>query len=191
MISTGRVTVKPEEFKLVEFDRAEIVAVIERLLDAIGLDRPVVLDVDQTTPLGATSVESVDPIVIHAQSGALEDPRRLRQLSPSGAAQNLGRLLIRVADRLDPAFTAGGEPPADSKLTLLQHEAWDTYALGRLVRLGFTHHADRQSALYRFRTRHGFTDGADERFDALWRGSGLTWGDIDRLSAEAAAVTAA
>jgi hypothetical protein len=138
----SRITIEPDTFTLVEFDRDELTAIVERLLDATGLDRPVVLDIDQTTPLGEAKVVAVDPaIVLHVESGALEDPRRIRQLSPSGASNVLGRLLFRVRDRLDPAF---GDPPPDAELDLARSTAWDVYAVGRLVRLGFHHHQDRQ-----------------------------------------------
>jgi len=185
----SRVTIEPETFTLVEFDRDELAGVVERLLDAIGLDRDVVVEIDQTTPLGEAKVVDVEPVVrLHLESGALEDPKRLRQLSPSGAANVLGRLLFRVRDRLDPTF---GDPPADRELGLERAAAWDVYAVGRLVRLGFRHHNERQRRLYQFRTRHGFTDAADAAFEALWDGVDLTWADVERLSAEAASATAA
>jgi len=185
----NRVTILPEEpFTLIEFDRGELVGVIERLLDATGLDRPVVLEIDQTTPLGEAKVLEVDPEVrLYVESGALEDPKRLRKLSASGSANVLGRLLFRVRDRLDPAF---GDPPADAELGLERSTAWDVYAVGRLVRLGFRHHDDRQRRLYQFRTRHGFSDATDQSFEALWNGDGLTWADVERLSATAKAAAA-
>jgi hypothetical protein len=184
---SNRVTIEPEEFTLVEFDRSELTALIETLLDAIGLDRAVILEVDQTTPLGHAEVRSVgEPIVLHVESGALEDPRRLRKLSVSGAATVLGRLLFRVRDRLDPAF---GDPPPDDAMSLALSAAWDVYAAGRLVRLGFRHFDDRQRRLYQFRTRHDFSDASDTSFEALWNGDGLTWADLERLSTEALAPT--
>jgi hypothetical protein len=177
------VRIEPERFSLVEFDRDELGTIVEQLLAAVGLDRPVVLEVDQTTPLGEAKVVAVDPEVrLHLESGALEDPKRLRKLSPSGAANVLGRLLFRVRDRLDPGF---GDPPADADLSLELSTAWDVYAVGRLVRLGFRHENDRQRRLYQFRTRHGFSDAADEAFEALWTGDDLTWADLERLSAGA------
>lgn len=182
MKAAGRVTIEPEEFKLVEFDRLELARLIEGLLDATGLDGPLTLEIDQTTPLGAATVVSIDPLKLHVESGALEDPRRIRQLSVGGATNVLGRLLFRVRDRQDPAF---GAPPPDAELTLPQSSAWDVYAVGRLIRLGFTHWDERQRRLYQFRTRHGFTDTADAVFDALWTGENLTWADIDRFSTEA------
>jgi hypothetical protein len=180
----SKVTIEPDTFTLVEFDRDELASVVERLLDAIGLDRDVVLEIDQTTPLGEAKVVAVDDAAVrlHVESGALEDPKRLRQLSPTGSANVLGRLLFRVRDRLDPSF---GEPPGDAELGLERSAAWDVYAVGRLVRLGFRHENDRQRRLYQFRTRHGFTDAADASFEALWSGDGLTWSDIERLSTAA------
>jgi hypothetical protein len=184
---TGRVTVEPETFTLVDFDAGAIAELIEGLLDAVGIDQPVRIEVDQTTPLGHAQVVSIDPIVLTVESGALEDPRRLRQLSPGGATNVLGRLLFRTRDRMDPAF---GDPPTDDELSLELHAAWDVYAVGRLVRLGHTNFDERQRRLYQFRTRHGFSDATDAAFDALWSGEGLTWADIERISVEARAATA-
>jgi hypothetical protein len=94
----------------------------------------------------------------------------------------LGRLFFRIRDRLDPAF---GEPPPDSELSLAQSTAWDAYAVGRAVRLGYP--ASRQRRLYRFRNRHGFSDTADAVFDRLWNAEGLTWADIQAAVDETAA----
>jgi hypothetical protein len=184
---TGRVTVEPQTFTLVEFDAAAIAELLEGLLDAVGIDAPVHLEVDQTTPLGHAEVASLDPIVLKVESGALEDPRRLRQLSPAGAANVLGRLLFRTRDRLDPTF---GDPPSDQELPIELHAAWDAYAVGRLVRMGHANFDERQRRLYQFRTRHGFSDAADVAFAALWDGEGLTWADVERHSAEARAAQA-
>jgi hypothetical protein len=180
MGTTGRVTLEPATFALVDFDPDELVALVEGLLDDVGLDAPVRLEVDQTTPLGHTAVRSIDPIVLFCESGALEDPRKLRALSPSGASIELGRMLFRVRDRLDPAF---GAPADDDAVTLQEHAAWDAYAVGRVVRAGHTHYDERQRRLYQFRTRHGFSDAGDAAFAALWDGTDLTWTDIQHLSA--------
>jgi hypothetical protein len=180
------VSVTPETFTLVSYDSAEIASIIDELIAAIGLpaDLDVRLEVDESTPLGRAHIASIDPLLITVESGALEDPKRPRNLSRTGSADVLGRLMFRVRDRLDPAF---GEPPEDDKLTLPQSVAWDAYCVGRLVRLGFTHYDNRQRRLYHFRNRHGFSDAADEAFDRLWTSDGLTWSDITALSDSAVA----
>src|SRR5690606_24422434 len=110
-----------------------------------------------------------------------------RSFSPSATANVVGRLLLRVRDRLDPAF---GAAPADGELTLQRAAAWDAYCVGRLVRLGHDRFDERQRRLYQFRTRHGFTDAVDAAFAALWEGDDLTWADVERLSREAASAAA-
>jgi hypothetical protein len=182
------VTVTPDSFTMVEFSAADIAAVGELLLADIGLPAgtDLVVEVDETTPLGRSRVTSLDPVTIQVESGALEDAKNPRNLSEPAAADVLGRLLFRVRDRLDPAF---GDPPPDSDLSLAQSVAWDAYAVGRLARLGYR--GQRQRRLYHFRNRHGFSDAADSAFEQLWTAEILTWAEIDALSSEALATSAA
>jgi len=178
------VEVRPEEFSMVSFDAAEIRALVEKLVGEVGLppELPVVVEIDETTPMGHAHATSVDPVVLSLESGALEDPKRPRQVSTEGATDVIGRLLFEVRDRLDPAF---GDPPEDGDLTLAQASSWQTYCVGRLGRLG--HKVQRQRRLYHFRNRHGFTDAADAAFDHLWTADGLTWADIEAASTGARA----
>jgi hypothetical protein len=173
------VVVRPDEFSLVEFDSAEVRALIGALASDVGLpvDLDITLEVDETTPLGNARLTSLDPVVISVESGALEDAKRPRQLDPVGASDVLGRLLFEVRDRLDPAF---GDPPPSDQLTLQQASAWQAYCVGRVGRLG--HRVQRQRRLYHFRNRHGFTDAADAAFARLWSGQDLTWSDINAIS---------
>lgn len=173
------VTVSPEEWKFVRFDTERIVAVASTLADQVGITVPIRIEVDETTPLGRVSVTSYEPLVVNAESGAFEDPKSPRELSERSVADVLGRLFFRIRDRLDPAF---GSPPPDSDLTLAQSTAWDAYAVGRSVRLGYP--ASRQRRLYHFRNRHGFSDTADAVFDRLWESDGLTWADLEAAVAE-------
>jgi len=143
----------------------------------VGLPEDVRIEVvvDEQNPFGKTSVDVAGrTVTVSVEGGAFEDPQRLRQFSEANARLVLGRLLFRVADRLDPAF---GHPPADAELTPAEHTAWDAYAVGRYSRrLGVDGGRDRRR--YAFRIRHGFSDTADRAFDGLWAGVGLTWADI-------------
>jgi hypothetical protein len=178
------VEIRPTEFSMVFFDAAEIQGIVEDLAREIGLpaELPITVDIDETTPMGHAQLASVDPVVLRLESGALEDPKRPRQLNPDGAVDVLGRLLFEVRDRLDPAF---GDPPPDGELTLPQSVAWQAHCVGRLGRLG--HRVQRQRRLYQFRNRHGFTDAADEAFDRLWTADQLTWAEIVAISDDARA----
>lgn len=178
-------TVEPSEFQFVHFDAGEIAAVTDELVAKIGLDpsTEVVIEIDETSALGHTELVSIDPVRIQTQSGALENPKKLRHFSAEVATDTLGRYLLRAADRMDDGFA---DAPTDDDLTLEQRAAWDVYTTGRLHRMGFV--TQRQRFLYTFRNRHGFTDTADAAFEQLWNGDGLTWADIDKISAEAAAV---
>jgi hypothetical protein len=176
------VEVRPSEFSMVFFDAAEIQGIVEKLVAEIGLpeDLSVTVDVDETTPMGRALVQSVDPLVITAESGAFEDVKAPRRLSVPGTVDVLGKLLFSVRDRLDPAF---GDPPATDELTLQESVAWEVYCVGRLGRLG--HPVQRQRRLYQFRNRHGFTDAADAAFTQLWDAEDLTWPEIKAISEDA------
>jgi hypothetical protein len=173
------VEVRPETFSMVFFDAAEIRAIVEKLAAEVGLpaDLAITVEIDETTPMGRSLLQSVDPVVLSLESGGLEDPKRPRHLDEAGAIDVLGRLLFEVKDRRDPAF---GEPPPEDDLSLPESVAWQVYCVGRLGRLG--HQVQRQRRLYHFRNRHGFTDAADEAFDRLWSAEGLTWADIEGTS---------
>ena len=172
------VTVIPQTFNFVAYDAALIERVAEELLATLGLDRDVHIEVDETTPLSRTRVEIGDTISIRAESGAFEDTKRPRQQSEVATATSLGRLLLRVKDRLNGGF---GEAPPDDQLTLAQVAAWETYSVGRLARLGVE--VNEQRWRYNFRNRHGFTDDADEAFNRLWSSDGLTWAELDSITA--------
>lgn len=178
------VEVRPETFTMVFFDAAEIQAIVERLAAEIGLpaDLSITIDIDETTPMGRSVLQSVDPVILSLESGALEDPKRPRQLNEEGAIDVLGRLLFEVRDRLDPAF--GDAPPGD-ELSLAHSTAWQVHCVARLGRLG--HRVQRQRRLYQFRNRHGFTDAADLAFDRLWTAEQLSWADIVATSDDARA----
>jgi len=171
------VTVTPQEFKYVAYDAALIQRVAEELLDSLGIDRDVAIEVDETTPLARTRVEIGDTISIRAESGAFEDTKRPRQQSENATATSLGRVLLRVNDRLIGGF---GEAPPDDDLSLAQVAAWDTYCVGRLSRLGIA--ANEQRWRYNFRNRHGFTDAADEAFNQLWASDNLSWGELEAIA---------
>jgi hypothetical protein len=173
------VTVTPQTFNFVAYDAALIQRVGEELLASLGLDdRDLNIEVDETTPLARTRVEVGDAISIRAESGAFEDTRRPRQQSEVATATSLGRVLLRVRDRLIGGF---GEAPPDEDLTLAQVAAWETYSVGRLGRLGIE--VNEQRWRYNFRNRHGFTDAADEAFNRLWTSDDLTRGELEAICA--------
>ncbi len=180
------VIVTPETFSLVGFDHAALTALTEDLLPKVGIDADaeVRVEVNEGSPLGWAVIESLDPVTLNIESGALEDPKRPRQLSVPGAQNVIGRLLLEASDRLDPAF---GAPALDEPLDPAVANAWETYCAGRLDQLGYRYADQRQRRLYHFRNRHGFTDRADAVFERLWAGDGLTFADLRALSDEALA----
>ena len=180
------VKVKPETFTLVLFDAGRIAELAAEVAAKVGVTGDITLDVDEPSALGRARVVGIDPVVLYVQGGAMEDPKRPRQLSERNTCEVVGRLLFRVKDRTDPAF---GAVPDEDGLSLQQNTAWDAYCLGRLQRLGYEVSKPRRQ--YHFRTRHGFTDVADAAFERLWTATGLTWADIEALIGETAAAHAA
>jgi hypothetical protein len=182
------VVLRPDRYALVDFDPARVKAIAEQAADAAGLpaDREVVVEVDDSSPLGRNSIDGMDPIHISLESGAIEDPKHPRQLSEGGAAGAIGRLLFRAADRLRDDFA---DAPADEDLPPAPGVAWEVYAAGRLARSG--QQAQRQRWRYHFRNRHGFSDDADAAFEELWAADGLSWARIEALSAKALAAAPA
>jgi len=172
-------TVLPETFTMVLYDHDEIANAVDEVLGAIGFppDEDVRVEVDEATPLARTKLVSVEPVVMTVDGGALEDPRRPRQLSTTFVSVVVGRLALQALDRRDADF---GNPPADEDLPVARRVAWDVYAIGRLARLGYP--GQRQRRLYNFRNRHGFTDAADAAFDHLWTADHLTWDEICAIS---------
>jgi hypothetical protein len=184
----AKVVVTPEEFHFVAFDAGRVVELAGRIADKVGLpaDAEIRIEIDESSPLGRTKLTSLDPITVAVEGGAFEDAKRPRQLSDKSVIDVVGRLLFRAKDRLDPSFA---DAPADGDLTLQQHTAWDTYAVGRCERAGWAPQKPRR--LYHFRNRHGFTDVADAVFERLWNADGLTWADLEAACAETDAARAA
>ena len=174
------VTVTPQEFHYVYFDASAIADVATDLLEQLGMaERELRIEVDETTPIARITIDVGDPLVVRAESGALEDTRKPRQLSADVAATSLGRVLLKARDRLDGTF---GEAPPDEELTLAQVAAWETYCVGRLGRAGYPVHEQRWR--YNFRNRHGFNDTADAAFDDVWTAERMTWSELAELSDE-------
>jgi len=174
------VTVEPEEFRFVAFDSALIRKIGESYVASLGIDRPVRIRVDETTPLGRIRAEIGDTIEVTVESGAFENAKQPRQQSEVATNINLGRILLRVSDRLHGGFA---ETPLDDDMSLPQMAAWETYCAGRLTRMGLR--INKQRWLYNFRNRHGFTDVADAAFETLWSADNLTWSELDTISSNA------
>ena len=174
------VTVAPETFRFVNFDAAMTSRVADSVVATLGIDRPVHVEIDETTPLGRVRAVIGDTISISVESGSFEDAKRPRSQSEVATAVSLGRILLRVRDRLHGGF---GEAPADDDLSLRQMAAWETYSAGRLSRLGLK--VNQQRWLYNFRNRHGFTDVADDGFERIWSSDRLSWGELEALSSAA------
>jgi hypothetical protein len=184
----AQIQLRPDKWAMVDYEPDRLREIASDMADAAGLpaDLDVVVELDDSSPLGRYSIDGMDPVHVSMESGAFEDPKHPRQLSEVGASGVLGRLFFRVADRLSEGFA---DAPDDADLEPAAGVAWEIYAAGRLARSG--HQAQIQRWRYHFRNRHGFTDEGDAAFDRLWAADDLTWTDIQALSAAALAVTPA
>lgn len=177
----ARVEVRPDTFRFVRFDAADLAAVAGRLAAEAGIGGAVVVEVDEASPLALAELRGLDPVHLFVESGAVEDPRRLRHFSAARATEVFGRLLLQAADARRPGF---GAPPLEERLPNEVRCAWDTWALGRLAAAG--HEVAVQRRRYHFRVRHGFTDRADAAFDRLWNEQQpLTYAELEAISADA------
>ena len=61
------VTVTPETFSFVNFDAALIQRTAEGIASALGIDRPIHVEVDETTPLARVRVDIGDTIVVQVK----------------------------------------------------------------------------------------------------------------------------
>lgn len=173
------VTVVPATFRLVSFDATEIAEIAASLHRRVGLPAglPLRIEVNELTPLGRAHLASVEPAVLAVESGGIENAHRPRHLSRKNATELLGRLLLRLRDRLDHAF---GDPPDEGDLSLALSTAWDVYSMARLERLGQP--VQRPRWQYHYRLRHGFSDAADAAFARIWAAESLTWAELEQLS---------
>jgi hypothetical protein len=179
----AKIVVSPERFALVFFDADRIAELAAGVADRVGLgeDTEVRIDVDERIPLGRTKIVSLDPVTLSIEGGAFEDAKKPRHMSERSVLDVLGRLFLRVKDRLDPSFAGA---PADDQLTLPESVAWTVYSEGRCERLGLPTQKPRW--LYHFRNRHGFSDAADAAFNRLWDSDSLRWADIQAVCEETA-----
>ncbi|MDP1792659.1 MAG: hypothetical protein Q8K63_00870 [Acidimicrobiales bacterium] len=178
----AKVSVEPAEFHFVLFDASEIASLVGEVADLVGLDREVQVTIDESTPLGRSSVTSLDPIVLSVEGGAFENAKAPRHLSARSVRDVTARLLFRVSDRLSGRFD---DAPIDGEVPLPLNVAWDVYAVGRAARAGVD--VSKARRLYHFRNRHGFTDVADAAFETLWAGDNLSWAEIEALVADVTA----
>ena len=171
----AKVSVTPDHYVLCTYDAVRIGELINQAATLVGFgaDEPILVEVDETTPLLRVNVVSVDPVTLDVEGGAFEDPRKPRHLGDQTVLANVGGPLFRAWDMRLPSFA---DAPAEAKLTLAQRAAWDVYTVGRCARVGLP--AQRQRRLYSFRNRHGFTDATDRVFEHLWTAESLGWSDI-------------
>jgi hypothetical protein len=173
------VTVSPQTFSFVDFSAPEIAALVTRLAIDAGWPEgaDIAIRIDEASALAAVEVVSLDPLEIQMDGGALEDPKRPRQLSEHRVSDVVGVTLLQARDRLDPAFAG---PALGDELPLAHRVAWEVWAATRLGRRGWPIQPARRR--YQFRHRHGFTDAADDAFDRIWSADALTWPALVALS---------
>lgn len=175
------ISVTPSSFTMVEFRLDQIVPVVEEVRATIGqldpgqglvdLDVALVIEEDQQT--ARMAITSVDPLVFALDCGALEDTRNPREFGLEMASVSLASLFIEYLDRTSEAF---GAPSIGEPSDFADKIAWSVYTHARVRRAGYRVHKPKH--LYNFRNRHGFSDAADQAFEALWTAVDLTYAEI-------------
>jgi hypothetical protein len=181
------ITITPARFTLVPYDAGEIKALVEEgaALAGIpsGVEIALTVDEELLAPLNGHMSDVVDGrIVLWISGGNFEDNKRPTHFSADQARVDLAVMLLRAQDRLSDDFASA---PPDAQLTLGERTAWDTYAVGRALRLGVDARRPRQ--LYDFRLQHGFTDAADAAFARCWEAEHMTWEGIREICSETGA----
>lgn len=182
------IEVNPRSFTKVEFDAAQIAVLAQRSLERVAAlpdDLDVAIDVAEHQATNRVAIQSLDPVVLAVDGGALENYRVPRTLGELESQITFTRLFLEVADRQSTSF---GAPALDEPLTHAHRMAWDVNLFGRTARHGLRIHQPRYR--YNFRNRHGFSDLADRIFDTLWSADDLTFARIVELSDRAVDVSA-
>ena len=184
----SKVTVSPDPFTLIDYDAGVIAAIVDDVAALVGLDSgvgiDVVVDEELFAPLTGHMSDVVDGRIVLWISGAnFEDNRRPLHFSADQARLDLAVMMLRAKDRLSGDFA---DAPPDAELSRGERTAWDTYAAGRVHRLGLPFRRPRQ--LYDFRLQHGFTDVADAAFTRCWEADHLTWAAVREICKETGAV---
>lgn len=185
---SATINVTPKTFEYINFDADEIEKVAREVADSVGLGDDVTVNVAiEEAEMQGRSNSSLEgkTVTIDVSGGAFESLRKTRDFDAVRCRAVLGQAMMRARDRLDPAF---GDPPSDDEISVHLESAWSTYIEGRLDHRGILKGRP-QRRIYHFRVRHGFNDTVDRAFDQLWNGEGLSWADIERISAEADAAS--
>jgi hypothetical protein len=183
----SRITVAPDPFTLVPYDVDSIKALLEEAAALAGVastvDISLTVDEELFAPLTGHMSDVVDGrISLWISGGNFEDNKRPCHFSADQARLDLIVMALRANDRLSGEFA---DAPPDAELARGERAAWDTYAVGRALRLGLPIRRPRQ--LYDFRLQHGFTDVGDAAFERCWHAERISWEGIREICKETGA----
>lgn len=185
------VRIVPDQFTKVEYDPAVLAQwASDALVRVFGTGRgswaEVEVRIDENAATTRMTLAALDPVVIEADGGSVENRRDPRRLGRQEAEIAFTRTFLELYDRTLEVF---GAPVLGQDLPQRHRAAWEANLCGRVSRLGVRLHQPRYR--YDFRIRHGFTDRADAAFNRLWEAGDTTWARIVALSDQAAGVTVA
>jgi hypothetical protein len=179
------VTLRPEEFSLVQFDATRVRELADEVVERLGFpaDVAITIEVDEVLPsplaASAVTVAGDGSVELWFSGGCFEDPQRQGKLQEDHVRVELAAALLRAQDRASEAFAAA---PPDAELTDRQRAIWDTSAEGRVNALGgFVIREPRRR--YTFRLYGGFNDVADREYARLWSGAPITWSELEAIDA--------
>ena len=179
------VEVRPTEFSMVFFDAAEIQGIVEKLVAEIGLpadlerhgrdrrDHP-----DGPRPRGVGR-----PVVITAESGALEDVKAPRQLSEAGHARRARQAPVLRARPARPRLRR----PAGRRRPHASRSRWPGRCTASAGSAGSATRCSASAASTSSATATASPMPPTPRSTRLWTADDLTWADIAAISQEALA----
>jgi hypothetical protein len=179
--------VNPDPFHLVNYDTAQISAIVDDVAAQIDFPRDIDIEltVDEQLPhpiLGTFADVSDGHAKLWVAGGNFESRDQPRAFSELHARADITHMLLRAKDRLSGGFESA---PPEAEVSLGERSAWDTYAWGRVARLG--HPVHDQKRRYDFRMQHGFNDAGDAAFERLWSAESMTWAGVEQICAETGA----
>ena len=74
----SEISVTPKSFEMVFYDSAVIGEVVGEVAERLGFSEPIVLEIDEASPLGRSKITAYDPVELWVDGGELANTQRPR-----------------------------------------------------------------------------------------------------------------